>query len=314
MDTITQEMKYRYSLVNFALKNGVSKASRKYNKGRSYIYFWLKRYDGEIRSLAERSRRPHHHPNEHTEAEIGLILRYHRHNADLGLLEFWFKLRKAGYTRHYVSLYRVEIRIGLTPKKRRKAAKAAAKPYEAMLYPGQRIQVDVKHVLKSCVQDPGWHQYYQYTAMDEYSRLRYLAAYKQADTFSSADFIHKAVQWFAHRGIAIACVQTDNGFEFTSHFNKREDNQRLNLFERYLAEHRIQHKRIKPYTPRHNGKVERSHREDQKRLYNQAKFYSFEDFKTQLRRHNQRSNNMPMRPLKFLSPIEFLQHHTVQYV
>ena len=59
MDTITQEMKYRYSLVNFALKNGVSKASRKYNKGRSYIYFWLKRYDREIRSSAERTRRQH---------------------------------------------------------------------------------------------------------------------------------------------------------------------------------------------------------------------------------------------------------------
>jgi hypothetical protein len=52
MDKITQEMKYRYSLVNYALKYGVSKASRRYNRARSYIYYWLKRFDGAIDSLA----------------------------------------------------------------------------------------------------------------------------------------------------------------------------------------------------------------------------------------------------------------------
>jgi transposase len=97
MDTITQEMKYRYSLVNYALKYGVSKASRRYNRARSYIYYWLKRFDGAIGSLAAKSRRPHHHPNQHTQEEIALIIRYRRRNAELGLLEFWFKLRKQGY-------------------------------------------------------------------------------------------------------------------------------------------------------------------------------------------------------------------------
>ena len=43
MNNITQDMKYRQSLVSFALKHGVSRASRKYNKSRSYIYFWLSR-------------------------------------------------------------------------------------------------------------------------------------------------------------------------------------------------------------------------------------------------------------------------------
>jgi len=60
MDKITQDMKYRLSLVKYALTHGVSKASRKYNKSRSYIYFWLKRYDGDIRSLAYRSRKLNH--------------------------------------------------------------------------------------------------------------------------------------------------------------------------------------------------------------------------------------------------------------
>lgn len=50
MNTITQEMKYRLSIVKYALANGVKRASRKYNKCRSYIYFWLGRYDGSLGS------------------------------------------------------------------------------------------------------------------------------------------------------------------------------------------------------------------------------------------------------------------------
>ena len=51
MNSITQDMKYRQSLMEFALRHGVSKASRKYNRTRSYIYFWQARYDGSIESL-----------------------------------------------------------------------------------------------------------------------------------------------------------------------------------------------------------------------------------------------------------------------
>ena len=69
-------------------------------------------------------------------------------------------------------------------------------------------------------------------------------------------------------------------------------------------------KLIRPYTPRHNGKVERSHREYQKRFYSYHAFYSLDDFAKQLAVHNRRSNNLPMRPLRWLSPVEF----TVQYV
>ena len=60
----------------------------------------------------------------------------------------------------------------------------------------------------------------------------------------------------------------------------------------------------------HNGKVERSHREDQKRFYNCHAFFSLEDFDKQLQIHNRRSNNIPMRPLHWLSPFEL----AVQYV
>ena len=42
--SITQDMAYRQSLMKYAEKYGVSRASRKYNKSRSYIYFWKQRW------------------------------------------------------------------------------------------------------------------------------------------------------------------------------------------------------------------------------------------------------------------------------
>ena len=103
MNTITQDMKYRQSLVLFALKHGVSRASRKYNKARSTIYFWLSRYNGTIESLACKSRRPHYHPNQHTEEELALLRRMRRRNPDLGLCELWRRMREKGYAGCIVS-------------------------------------------------------------------------------------------------------------------------------------------------------------------------------------------------------------------
>ena len=97
--SITQDMAYRQSLMKYAEKYGVSHASRKYNKSRSYIYFWKQRWDGSVASLACQSRRPHSHPNQHTEAELKLIRDMRRRNPSLGMIELWHRLRKRGYTR-----------------------------------------------------------------------------------------------------------------------------------------------------------------------------------------------------------------------
>ena len=149
-------------------------------------------------------------------------------------------------------------------------------------------------------------RFYQYTAIDEYSRLRYLGAFEESNTYTSMQFLNDSVAWFARRGIKIECVQTDNGHEFTKRLLRTREDENMTMFELLLQSLGIRHKYIRPYTPRHNGKVERSHREDQKRLYNSAKFHSFEDFANQLKRHNQRTNNIPMRPLGFVSPRQFL--------
>ena len=68
----------------------------------------------------------------------------------------------------------------------------------------------------------------------------------------------------------------------------------------------IRHKRIKPYTPKHNGKVERSHRKDNEEFYAIHKFYSFDDFKKQRAGRQRQYNNFPMRPLNRLSPKQVL--------
>lgn len=63
MASITQDMRFRKALINYAEKHGVSAAARRYKTNRQYIYRWKRRYDGSWDSLRELSRRPHHHPN-----------------------------------------------------------------------------------------------------------------------------------------------------------------------------------------------------------------------------------------------------------
>jgi transposase InsO family protein len=297
-------MKFRQSLLQFEEKNGASKASRRYNKTRSYIYFRKARWDGTVESLACQSRRPHKHPNQHTKAELKLIFDYRRRNPKLGLIELWDRLRKVGYTRRPESLFRVLQRMGLLGAAEEKKKKYVPKPYESMDHAGERVQIDVKVVPTSCIADPEL-KLYQFTAIDELSRLRYLGAYDEHSSYSAADFLRKTVAWFKRKGIKIECVQTDNGCEFTTRLLSKSE-QSQTLFEKTAAELGIKLKHIKPYTPRHNGKVERSHREDQKRLYDSHRFFSFDDFRAQLAVHNRRSNQLPMRPLPWLSPVDFL--------
>ena len=302
-------MRFRQSLMEYAAKHGVAKASRKYDKCPSYIYFWRKRWDGSIESLRPQSKQPHHHPNQHTDAELKLIRDMRKRNPSLGVVELWHRLRKRGYTRHVGTLYRVLHRLGMLPTAKKKK-KYVAKPYQQMSHPGERVQIDVKVVPRRCIADPRL-RLFQYTAIDEFTRLRFLGAYEEQSTYSSADFLKKAIAWYARQGIAVECVQTDNGIEFTNRFSS---NNRSTLFEITAASLGIRHKLIRPYTPRHNGKVERSHREDQKRFYDSHAFFSLADFGGQLAAHQSRSNAIPMRPLRWLSPKEFLHSFSLQHV
>lgn len=113
MNSITQDIQYKQSVVKYSLKHGVTKAAIKFKMHRKTIYRWREKYDGTAQSLKNKSRRPHSHPNEHTKEEIKLIKNYKYKNKETGLVVLWIKLRKAGYTRSMTSLYRVMQRIGI---------------------------------------------------------------------------------------------------------------------------------------------------------------------------------------------------------
>lgn len=311
MKSITQIARYRQSLISFAAKFGVTKAARKYKVNRQYIYRWRNRYDGTLESLYDRSHRPHAHPNQHTEQELKQIRDMRRRNPNTGIVVLWVKLRQRGYSRSISGLYRVLIRSGQMAVKLPNP-KYVAKPYEKMLYPGQRVQIDVKFVPSAClVGDAKGQKFYQYTMIDEYSRFRYLEAFEEHSTYSSAVFLRHCFEKFPY---LIECVQTDNGSEFTNRFNSNETH-RQTLFEKTCEELGIRHKLIKPFTPRHNGKVERSHRKDNEEFYASHTFFSFEDFKNQLAVRQRQYNNFPMRPLLWHSPKDALSSfpHFVTY-
>ena len=308
MASITQDMRFRLSLIQYAERHGVSNAAKKYKTNRQYIYRWKNRYDGSWDSLRDRSRRPHSHPNQHTPEEIKLIQDMRRRNPHAGLVVFWVKLTQRGYQRSITGLYRFLKKQGMTAQKLPNP-KYVPKPYEQMAYPGQRVQIDVKFVPACClVNEAKGKKFYQYTAIDEYSRWRYVEAFEEHSTYSSARFLEHLIRRFP---MPIECVQTDNGMEFTKRFST-PGQVTLTAFQRVLQEHGIRHKLIRPFTPRHNGKVERS------RFYASHTFYSFADFSRQLQLYNRRDyNRFPMRPLGWKSPQTVLDEfvkHGVTYV
>ena len=306
MNSITQDILYKQSVVKYSYRHGVTKAAINFKMHRKTIYRWREKYDGTPQSLKNKSRRPHSHPSQHTETEIKLIKNYKNNNKDTGLVVLWVKLRRAGYTRTITSLYRVMQRIGIYKKTPSKKKTYEPKPYEQMTHPGERIQIDVKYVPTKNLTEEVKEldgRYYQYTAIDEYTRQRVLWASKEQSTSASTEFVKIVMKKFKYK---IECIQTDNGFEFTNRLNANEC-MRKTMFEKKLEELGIRHKLIKPKTPRHNGKVERSHRKDQERFYYNKIFHSFEDFKNRLKYWEREYNDFPMKPLGWKSPNEKLK-------
>ena len=238
MNKITQTMQFRQAVIEYSNKYGVTAAAIRYRLNRQYIYRWRKRYDGTLQSLADRSHRPHHHPNQHTPEEIKLILNMRRRNPNTGIVVLWVKLRQKGYTRSISGLYRFLRKRGAMAVKLPNP-KYIPKPYEQMQYPGQRVQIDVKFVPKACiVNQQESTQWFQYTFLDEYSRFRYIEAFQEHSTYSSTAFLRHVVKKFPY---LIECVQTDNGTEFTNRLLPKGSD-KPTLFELELKKLGIRHK------------------------------------------------------------------------
>lgn len=310
MNNITQIIEYRKSVIKYVKNKGVPKALEEFNVSRATIYRWIKKFDGTNKSLLDKSRRPHSHPNQHTEEELRNIKNYKAKNKKKGLVMLWLKLReKTGYSRSIVSLYRAMIRLGIYKKTPSKKKQSENRKYKQATYPGEKIQVDVKYVPINCMLNEDKEndiRYYQYTAIDEYSRQRVVMATKEHSTYESAKFVKLIIKKFKFN---IETVQTDNGLEFTNRLSYKADRNTKTFFEKELELNNIKHKLIKPRTPKQNGKVERSHRKDQENLYYEQKFLNFEDFKRKLSRWIREYNNTGMKPLNWKSPNQFLEEY-----
>ncbi len=112
-----------------------------------------------------------------------------RRNPHAGLIVFCIKLRKKGYSRSITGLYRM-IRKLREPRKTLPNPKYIPKPYEKIQYSGQRVQADVKFVPSAClIGEVKGESFSQYTAIDEYSRFRYIEAFREHNSYSSTIFI-----------------------------------------------------------------------------------------------------------------------------
>ena len=277
----------------------ISFVCRRYHISKSSLMRWNKKFDGTKEYLVDKSHRPKSpHPNAHTEQEIKWIRDLHRRNPHISVCELYGKLRtEKGYSRHPGSLYRVFVRLGYSSKTPSTKKMSKPKPYDTPIELGVKWQMDVKYVPTICYTGNIPQKFYQYTVLDEASRERFIYPYMEQSSYSTIDFVKRCID---HFGYIPQIIQTDNGSEFT-HAKKTK---RTHPLDTLCNELKIEHKLIRPRTPQHNGKVERSHRNDQERFYNFLNFYSYEDLKTQMKRYLYRSNRIPMQVLGWKSPLQ----------
>lgn len=306
MNRITQEAKKRQTVVKLAGRKGKSYASRMYGVSLSSVKRWSKRYDGTWQSLRERSHRPHSHPNRHSADEEAIVLEaFNKKYARYGWDGVYDEAVKNGYTRSFSGLVYAAKRLGLGGTgKPSKPPRRHDRRYPELLTPGEKIQIDVKEVPYNCLKGAAKRDekhLYQWTAIDECTRIRFIYGFEEHTPENSVKFLKMLQKVFPFK---IQTIQTDNGTEFTY---KYISNDILCPFDTALEKAGIAHKLIPPRTPWHNGKVERSHRNDQRYFYDWEKFSSVEDLNTKLREHLRWSNCKTMRTLDRKSPLQLLK-------
>lgn len=307
MDIITEEMRHRERVVKYAIKmDNNSTAARRYHTSRMQVKRWRDRYDGTVESLANRSRRPHSHPKQHTEDELTLIKKTYQRYGHEGLAQVIVECNKRGYTRSYDSMCK-QIRDRKWNKKRVKPKKSYTKSNwkpDEVSYPGEKVQIDIKYVPRECIAfDSHGIRYYQITAIDEWSRKRHCTIIDEKTVTHTANFVLTLEK---ELGFKIGTIQTDNGREFV---NDREVTAKETIFERNLKSLGIKYKNTRPYSPWQNGKVERSHRDDQEQFYSKRSFNSVEDMHKQHQRYVSRGNNIARKMLGFLNPNQVVENY-----
>ena len=291
--------KKKERVVQYAKKHGKSESSRKYQEPISNVKRWYKQYDGTWQSLLCKSRRPHSHPSQHTFSEEADIIEVWTKHGCKGMeYAYCMLIKEYGYGRTIWGLFHALRRLGLIHKPKGKGRRSYRQSTPCEM-PGEKVQIDVKEVPHYCIR--GKHRIdgkkmYQWTAIDECTRWRFVYGFEEHTPENSVKFLKMLLKAFPFE---ILTIQTDNGTEFTYKFISDEV---LCPFEEELKRREINHKLIKPRTPWHNGKVERSHRMDQRYFYEYEHFRGMDDFNDKLTEHLKWTNSKPMRIFKGKSP------------
>ena len=297
----TQEAAFRQRVLKYVQKgHSVTDAANRYHLSRKTVHKWRNRWDGTRESLEDRSRRPKNSPRKQTEAEIRLVKRQAKKNKWRDIILAYQGARERGYSRSFGCFSRT-VRKLREQKPGKEKKKRKNKPYQRAAYPGQKVQVDVKFVPSKCVTDG--NKYYQYTAVDECTRWTYRCMYAEHSTYSSVQFLHQLVKACPFQ---IRKIQTDNGTEWTKQLIAN-DPKDLTSFELGLKAYGIEYQRIRVATPRHNGKVERQHRIDQARFYNDLRMFSLLDGQRQLAEYQRKSNDYIKGCLGMRSPNQMIE-------
>jgi len=213
-----------------------------------------------------------------------------------------WRLEKEGIFIHERTVGKILKKENLVRKYRVKKIKY--KYIKAERLPGELIEIDVKYV-PSPIRNK---KYYQYTAIDTASRWRYLKIYDEQSSFNSICFLKEVMNRFKCK---IQSIKTDNGSIFTNYYvgmTKRSDMtvKTIHSLDLFCHKHNIIHYLIDPGKPAQNGTVERSHREDQEKFYEQNKFRNINELRQKIRTWNDYYNNLEHCGLNGKTPNEML--------
>jgi len=264
---------------------------------------WLSAYRrGGEKALRPKSTKPKTQPNE-TPIRIKEEVITLRKKTKLCALKLHWKLKKVGLEVPRSTVAKILKDEGLVRKYRVKRVKY--KYIKAERLPGELVEIDVKYVPGGI----GGKAYFQYTAIDTASRWRHLNVYDEQSSYHSICFLKEVIEKFPHQ---IQAIKTDNHSTFTNYYtgtNKRSDLtvKNIHVLDVFCRENNIKHYLIDPGKPAQNGTVERSHREDEEKFYQQSHFSSFRDLKKKLIVWNDYCNNLEHCSLNGKTPNEMLE-------
>ena len=289
-----RDVQRKLKVLQHAEKNGhVSRSCRYFGVGRSSFYRWKAAYEqrGEAGLINEKPI-PKNHPNQ-TSPEIVEKVLHLRSEYHLGAIRIvWYLARYHGIAISEAGVTRILRRngVGRLPRGTR-LRKIHTKRYNKQV-PGHHIQMDVKFLTFTGKRGEKIRRF-QYTAIDDATRVRALKIYEKHNQANAIDFVDHIIEKFPFR---IREIRTDNGHEFQAKFHWHVEDQG------------IRHAYIKRGTPQLNGKVERSHRSDQEEFYQLLSYKDDVDLEARLDEWEQFYNfNRPHGAFNGKTPYEALR-------